>query len=232
MGLLGTLTKVAVGYATAKGVDRLSSGGGLQDIMKQLQTSFGAKDAGANTGAFPGFSAGNNPFGGSLQDMATKMMSSGGGGTGLAGMLAAFGGLAASGQSGMQDMLKSTGNERANDEMEMQAGLMLRAMIQATKADGKIDEAEQKRILEMVGDDAEESDITFLRTQLAAPVDVDSLAGDTPPAQAAQVYSASLLAINVDTDAERAYLRDLGRALSLDPATVTALHMQMSAPQP
>ena len=46
--------------------------------------------------------------------------------------------------------------------------------------------------------------------QMAAPLDVAALAAEVAsPAQAAEVYAASLLAIDADTDAERSYLADL-----------------------
>ena len=40
------------------------------------------------------------------------------------------------------------------------------------------------------------------------------------PDLAAQVYSASLMAINVDTDAERKYLAKLGKAMGLSDAVM------------
>ena len=50
------------------------------------------------------------------------------------------------------------------------------------------------------------------------------------PQTAAQVYAASLLAVNVDTPAERAYLRDLSRKLGLDDQVVASLHSVLGAP--
>jgi uncharacterized membrane protein YebE (DUF533 family) len=41
---------------------------------------------------------------------------------------------------------------------------------------------------------------------------------------ARRVYTVSLLAIEVDTDAERAYLKVLADRLGLDPATVEGIH--------
>jgi Uncharacterized protein conserved in bacteria len=104
---------------------------------------------------------------------------------------------------------------------------MLRAMIQAAKSDGGIDEAERAKILDTVGDDADAEDIAFVQGQLAAPVDIESLADDTPAPLRTQVYSASLMTIRVDTQAEAQYLDALARAMGLDQPTVNALHMQM-----
>ena len=47
---------------------------------------------------------------------------------------------------------------------------------------------------------------------------------------AAQVYAASLLAIDSDSESERAYLRALAEALGLDAETVAQLHGMTGAP--
>ncbi|SFR04215.1 DUF533 domain-containing protein [Poseidonocella sedimentorum] len=257
MSLLGTLTKVAIGYAAAKGVSHLSKGDGLRGIMDQVTRTMGktgVAGTGRGTPAFGGF----GEAGARMQDMFTGMMGggarssdqgapadtagngglgalmgafgSGQGGAGLAGLLAAAGGMVATGQARTQETLSAIGAEPVNAEMEAQSGLMLRAMFQSVKADGRIDKDEQAQIMAFLGDDATEADTTFLRTQLAAPIDIESLAGDTPAHLAPQVYAASLMTIRVDTEAEQQYLRDLAEALGLDAATVAALHTQMGAP--
>jgi uncharacterized membrane protein YebE (DUF533 family) len=63
------------------------------------------------------------------------------------------------------------------------------------------------------------------------PPDVNMLAQEArTPELAAQVYGASLLAIEVDTEAERDYLRRLAQALKLDAGTVQHLHTSLGAP--
>ena len=53
--------------------------------------------------------------------------------------------------------------------------------------------------------------------QMAAPLDVGGLAAQVSgPAQAAQVYAASLLAIDADTEQEQALPRDLAARARLD----------------
>ena len=44
------------------------------------------------------------------------------------------------------------------------------------------------------------------------------------PSQAAEIYAASLLAIDVDTEQERQYLSQLAQAMRIDPVTVARLH--------
>ena len=139
-----------------------------------------------------------------------------------------MGGAAASAQGkGAGAMLDAMNTEQTAPEAEAVAALMLRAMIQAAKADGGIDEAEKAKILETIGPDADASDLAFVQEQLAAPVDAEALARDTPPAQRTQVYAASLMTIRVDTQAEAEYLHALAQAMSLDEPTVNTLHMQM-----
>lgn len=110
--------------------------------------------------------------------------------------------------------------------------LMVRAMISAAKADGQIDQTEMEKIIGKAG----ENDITpeeksFILTEMQAPVDIAALAAEvTSPAQAAAVYTASLFAITVDTDQEKAYMEALATALNLDPATVMLLHKTTGAP--
>ncbi|MDU8911502.1 DUF533 domain-containing protein [Aestuariicoccus sp. MJ-SS9] len=277
---MSTLAKVAIGYAAARGVDRLSGGGGLQGLLgggAQIKGKDPTAAAQAQLGqAMSGGGASGNPMqdlmaqmqqdglgammggaGGADNPMAAMMdkMQAGGfdlsslmggaaspgqdaqkggllsgvptGGTGLAGLLAAAGGAAALQGKGVGAMLDQFNTRDTAPEAEATAGLMLRAMIQAAKADGEIDAAEKARILDTLGDDADAEDIAFVKAQLDAPVDADALAADTPEQQRMQVYSASLMTIRVDTAAEAQYLDALARAMGLDEVTVNTLHMQM-----
>jgi uncharacterized membrane protein YebE (DUF533 family) len=111
-----------------------------------------------------------------------------------------------------------TDAERA--ELEQRAELLLKAMINAAKADGRIDEAEMSRILGKVQEAGSDSAaLDFLRAEMAKPMDTAALvsAAQGRPDLAAQVYGASLLAIEVDTPAERDYLAQLAPALGLAP---------------
>ncbi|MDP4992665.1 MAG: tellurite resistance TerB family protein, partial [Marivita lacus] len=187
-------------------MDKLQSGG--LDLSSMMGGGATGQDAGAKGGLMSALG--------------------GGGGAGLAGLLAAAGGVAAMGgknMGGMLDQFAKSG--AAAPEAEETAALMLRAMIQAAKCDGGIDEAERAKILSTVGEDADAEDIAFVQEHLAAPVDVDALAADTPAALRTQVYSASLMSIRLDTQPEAEYLDVLARAMDLDQPTVNALHMQM-----
>jgi uncharacterized membrane protein YebE (DUF533 family) len=114
-------------------------------------------------------------------------------------------------------------------ELERTASLILRAMINAAKADGQIDGGEVQRIagrLEQAGADQEARD--FVMAELQKPLDLEGLTREVHgPELAAEVYAASLLAIEVDTPAEQAYLRDLAQRLKLNPGAVQHIHQAL-----
>ena len=107
--------------------------------------------------------------------------------------------------------------------------LLIRSMIAAAYADGRLDDDERRQImgrLASVGLDEEER--RFIEEQLAVPPDLDDIIGQVnTPALARQIYTASLLAITVDTPAERDYLKDLARRLFLSDATVASVHAEL-----
>jgi len=118
-----------------------------------------------------------------------------------------------------------TDAERA--ELERHSELILKAMVSAAKADGHIDESEMNRILGAIQQSGtEKSGLDFLRTEMAKPLDTSELvaAARGNPELAAKLYTASLLAIEVDTPAERDYLAQFASALNLAPEVTEQLH--------
>ena len=109
----------------------------------------------------------------------------------------------------------------ANDH----ALLLVRAMIAAALADGTLDATERQTIigrLEAAGINAEE--LHFLDAEIARPWSPGQFAAAAPnPEQRAEIYLASALAIDADTDAERTYLRYLAATLSLDDKLIAHL---------
>jgi hypothetical protein len=103
--------------------------------------------------------------------------------------------------------------------------LLIRAMIAAANADGVLDDTERSRILgqlEGVGLSEEEKD--FLCAEFDAPRSLaDIAAGASSSAVAAQVFTVSLLAVDVDTQAERDYLDGLRQALGLSDEQARAI---------
>ena len=126
--------------------------------------------------------------------------------------------------------------EPTQDDIQRSALLVLRSMIQAAKADGQIDAAEIDRITGKIdgSDQAEAAEArAFILEQMRGPPDLASLVREVrSPVEAAEVYGAALLAIEVDTPAERDYLARLARELGLQPDTVTHLHTSLGVPSP
>ena len=95
--------------------------------------------------------------------------------------------------------------------------VLVRAMIGAAKADGHIDAAEQRRLfaeVERIGLDADAKAYVF--DLLTRDIDIESLASAvTSEAQAAELFLAARLGIDVDEPAERAYLDALASRLDL-----------------
>lgn len=109
--------------------------------------------------------------------------------------------------------------------------VLVKAMLDAAKADGRIDKDELSNILgNLGGDDLTAEEKQFIQNEMSAPIDVQGLAAQVrTPAQAAEVYAAALVAIHVDTEEERRFLADLASALRLDQATVEELHRMTGA---
>jgi len=118
---------------------------------------------------------------------------------------------------------------RRTPQADSDSLLLLRAMIAAAHADGTLDAMERDRILgrmQEAGFGAEER--AFLEQELNAPQPMEALTSNlSSPAMAMQIYAASLLAIDVDEERERAYLAALARRLGLDPGLVHRLHREI-----
>jgi uncharacterized membrane protein YebE (DUF533 family) len=108
---------------------------------------------------------------------------------------------------------------------------LVRAMIAAAKADGRLDDEERGKIgdklsLSGIGDEAE----AFMRKELEAPLDLGGLvASARTEAQKVELYTASRLAIDPDTRAERGYLDLLAGRLGLADALVDHVEATVSA---
>ena len=109
--------------------------------------------------------------------------------------------------------------------------ILVRAMIAASRADGHIDEAERARIMDKLkvsglGADAAQ----FLENELANPVDLDAIiAAATTEEQRVELYTASRLAIEPKSRAERGYLDLLAGRLGLADALVDHIEATVSA---
>lgn len=108
---------------------------------------------------------------------------------------------------------------------------LLQAMIAAAKADGQVTAEERARIadaLPQLGLGAEARAI--VAAELDTPLDIGAVAAlATSKEQAAEIYAASLLAIDPDGAAEKGYLAMLSARLGLDPGLVEHLNARARA---
>lgn len=257
--ILGSVLNQGMSGSTGRRIDNSVSQGGLGDLMNSIGGAFGqpsgqsssgggllgslGKMAGAAINSGP--SGGTNPMvSGGLGALVGALFGGGGGaakgalgGTALAllGSLAMkalqskMGGAAPSTSAQLMAGLREPENDQEAREVQSVAELTVKAMLNAAKADGRVDRDEIERIVGKLSEDGlsdEEQD--YIREQISAPMDTDGLTRAVPnPQVAAQVYAASLLAIEVDTDAERRYLQDLAAGLGLDDQVVSQLHQAL-----
>ncbi|MVA95753.1 DUF533 domain-containing protein [Nitratireductor sp. CAU 1489] len=108
---------------------------------------------------------------------------------------------------------------------------LARAMIAAARADGHIDDEERGKIadrlrLSGIGEEAE----AFLVSELKKPVDLDALVVEArTEAQRVELYTASRLAIEPQTRAERGYLDMLAGRLKLPDALIDHIEATVSS---
>jgi uncharacterized membrane protein YebE (DUF533 family) len=112
---------------------------------------------------------------------------------------------------------------------EEKARIILKAMINAAKADGHLDHDEQKKIIEHIGDVTPE-EAALVKAELNAPLDIEGVIKEAKGIEP-EVYLMSLMTIKLDTQAEAEYLDKLARGLGLEPQAVNALHEKVGAPK-
>jgi uncharacterized membrane protein YebE (DUF533 family) len=124
--------------------------------------------------------------------------------------------------------------ESTSTEGDEAAQLLVQVMIAAAKADGEVTSAERQRILEELNQaGADEEERAFLQRELDKPLDLDAVLNRVRELQMEEdAYTASLLAIEVDTPAEQQYLAYLATRLNLEAETVAQLHERLDAPRP
>lgn len=235
-GLGGLLGGLAGGGAPG-GMSQAGAGGGLQDMLGGLMGGAGGGTAGGGLGGLlESLGGAGGAQGGGLQGMLGGLA----GAAGAGGLLSALGGSA---QSAPADNSASFGQvlnsqfaqtpEPAIDptpDQEAVAALMLRAMIQAAKCDGNLDAEEEEKLVGQLGGDVDSEEAAFVRAEMASPVDVDGLVSQVPQGMGPQVYAMSVLAINLDSQAEAQYLHSLAQGLGLDAGAVNDVHAQLGVP--
>jgi uncharacterized membrane protein YebE (DUF533 family) len=109
---------------------------------------------------------------------------------------------------------------------------LFRAMIAAARADGRLDARERNALHEQIARlELGEAERAELYAEIERPISIDEVvAAAKTPAQAAEIYTASLLATGADTPAERGYLGLLGARLGLDEGLIASIHRELDAP--
>ena len=213
------------------------------DAVKLLGSLLGNNATGGNLlgsllgKATGGGAATGGAAGGGIGSMLGGLLGGGGGSTGGAGgMLGSLlGGGAAGGLLG--SLMGGGSKEEAAAPTPAaptpaapqadQATLLIRAMCNAAKADGQVDQTEQQNIIGRLGNDVDQAEIDFLKSELSAPLDVAGFVSSVPADLAANVYAMSVMTIKVDTPQEAQYLQQLAQGLKLDNSTLGEIHKQL-----
>ena len=122
--------------------------------------------------------------------------------------------------------LREPENVQEQQEVQSVADLTVKAMVNAARADGRIDEDEMQKIVgELQEDGISQEERDYLLKVVREPANIDQVVAAVSSRQvAAQIYAASLLAIEVDTPAEKAYMQNLAHKLDLDAQVTSQLH--------
>ena len=233
MSLLGSVLQGTTGSSPAATQRMSNAGGGIQDLLGSLmgagqsvkQRVGGDNLAAGGIGALLGALMGGSN--------STTMNSLGGSMMGLLGMMAykalkgtMSGSAGAVANASPQEYAQQHVREYAQPSPQQQnndAEIILLAMIDAAKSDGQVDPAELSKIMNtMKSSGIGQEGMNYVIQKLQGPMETERIVAAVQGRLelAAQVYSASLMAIEVDTDAERRYLDKLAKAMGLSPAVV------------
>lgn len=225
-----------------------SSSGGLGDMLGKMLGGQSGGSAGGS-GGLGGMLGGKG--GSSMGDLGALLGgrsgsgSSAGGGLagGLGGLLESLGG-GGSGAASREvreptngsfgDMLNSSLRNESiaepRQEHEEHARLLIKAMINAAKSDGQIDQQERNRIVEHLDDQVTEADRQFVMQEMQSPLDLNGLVQSVPSGREHEVYLMSLMAIDLDHPDEAKYLDRLRAGLNLSESTVNEIHQRLGVP--
>jgi uncharacterized membrane protein YebE (DUF533 family) len=100
------------------------------------------------------------------------------------------------------------------------AELVIKGMMNVAKSDGQVSADEIQRIIGKLREAGMEGDAeAWILAELRKPLDLDAFVAEIPNQEvAAQVYAASLLAVEVDTPQEKSYLTDFAKKTGIEGA--------------
>jgi uncharacterized membrane protein YebE (DUF533 family) len=194
-----------------------------------------------------GGAAGQQNTGGGLGDLGALLggnapAGAGGMAGGLGGLLESIGGAAGGGAAtggtpsggSLGDLLNSAiqGKSIPQPEpaQEDQARVLIKAMVSAAKSDGKIDQAEQEKIVSNLGDEVSDEERQFVISEMQSPLDLDGLLKSVPSGAEMQVYMMSLLGIDLDSREEAQYLDKLRKGMGMNEEQCNAIHQKLGVP--
>ena len=122
--------------------------------------------------------------------------------------------------------------EETDDSANEALGLtLIRAMIAVARADGRLDAQESQSIFQKIKSLELDSEAeALLVEEMGHPVDMDAIVNSaTSPEIGAEIYAVSLLAVEVDTEAEKSYLSMLAARLRLPSELVRELERQVES---
>ncbi len=197
-----------------------------------------SQGGGGGLGALAGMLGGGGGSKGGVGGLLGSILGSGGQSSGGGGGLGALAGMLGGGAGAAGLLAKLTGGRDAQQvavavpqEESQQAEILVRAMCNAAKSDGRLDDTEKEKIIGNLGAEVTQDEIDFVQAELAAPLDVDGFVRQVPAGAATQVYSFSVMGIKIDEQAEANYLGQLAQGLGLDAATCNDIHDQLGAPR-
>lgn len=223
MKLLGSMLEGQAGPATSGRLDTAAQSVGYAPpgVPQQQPAqggigSFGAGSLGAVAGVLLGKS-GPGVIGGGLLGIVGNIA------------LQALQARMASGSAQAPASMASGAYASPTPDGQRKATLLLRAMIQSAKADGKIDPVETQRIMSKIDEHGHDPAAhAFVAAEMAKPIDMAGLCRDvTSPQEAVEVYAASLMVIDLDSQSERDYLEDLASSLGLSPQSTAQVHQAL-----
>ena len=225
---MGGLTDLIGGLGQMMGGSQSQSGGGLGGMLGNVLGSLGTnRSAAGGLGALAGALLGGGK--------GSAMGAIGGGGLAMLASLA-FSALQKAGQQPAHtpNALRDDDSAAHQQELENQSLILVKAMINAAKADGQIDEDEINKIIGKLDDNGlTQAEKDFFLTEAKKPLDMQGVIQSAGGNQemAAQIYAASLLAIEVDTEAEEQYLQQLATGLRLPAEAVAHIKMTLGMQQ-
>lgn len=242
MSVKTMITKLALAFAAKKGMEVLQSSGGIEGLTRSLSSRGAAQPAESGMdgriGGTQSASAGG--LGNILGSLGIGGATDGREG-GIGGQISPansslgqlFGTLAAAVGGGAVPNNTNAGQEldrqfEIGDEIEQtgNARPVVMAMVQMARADGSIDDAEQRALMEFL-DDASETEQKMVRDALNDRVDANAIAQETPPRARKEVYAAAMLVGRPENERERQFLNNLQFALDLSADEVNQLHHAM-----